>query len=88
MKVLLVFLCFFLLLSGVGIPFKALKNIAYAAPTTSFTVSETGTLTLDALTEGYVFNDTTAVGVQKYVTLTKVGTGAITNMSASFGAGV
>lgn len=56
----------------------------YEVPTT-FTVSETGTLMLDDLTEGYNFNDT--ISVQRYVTLTKVGNGAIENMRVSISGG-
>jgi hypothetical protein len=50
-----------------------------AAPPSTMTVSETGTLVLDSLTEGY--NSAAALGIAKPVTLTKVGVPPITNLS-------
>jgi hypothetical protein len=63
---------------------NAAKVTVNAVPT-SFTVSETGTLTFEALTQGYTATE--ANGIKESVTLTKVGTGAITNLAVGFSGG-
>ncbi len=55
-----------------------------AAPTT-FSVSETGTVTFEALTEGYTTADRDEIA--KSITLTKQGTGAITGLTVTLGGG-
>lgn len=57
----------------------------HAAPGTSFTVSPAGNLDLRTLTEGY--SSTKALELQQYITLTKVGSDAITNLTATLSGG-
>ncbi|MHA7966956.1 S-layer homology domain-containing protein [Paenibacillus sp. CAU 1782] len=57
----------------------------HAAPGTTFTVSETGTVIFSPLLQGYT---TTQInGIKKDITLTKVGGDAIQNLAVSFSGG-
>ncbi|MCU6709849.1 S-layer homology domain-containing protein [Paenibacillus sp. J5C_2022] len=55
------------------------------APATGITVSETGTLTFQSLTEGYSFMDTVGIGMNIFVA--KDGSGDITNFSVTASGG-
>ncbi|MFF2886624.1 S-layer homology domain-containing protein [Paenibacillus sp. NPDC057967] len=60
-------------------------QISFTVHPTTFTVSETGTVTFNSLNEGYTTSQVN--GIKKGITLTKVGSGAISNLAVSFSGG-